>query len=233
MKILAIDTSCSVATAAVSEDDKLLGEYTVNHKMTHSQTIMPMIDTLLESLEMDIADIDLFAVAVGPGSFTGLRIGVSAVKGLAQALNKPAMGFNSLEALAENIPFSGRIIVPLMDARNNFVYNASYVYMDKLEEIRKPSADSIYDVLDTCDDYDSIVFIGDGALIHRELIKDKLRDKADIACCNSNMQRASSLCALAYENYSADKQYSLENLSPMYLRKSQAEREYEERNKQK
>ena len=116
MRVLAIDTSSNVATVAVMEDELLLGEYILNHKKTHSQKIMTMIEQILSELELNVQDIDIFAAAIGPGSFTGLRIGVATVKALAHATGKPVVSVGTLEALAYNVPYAEHIIVPIMDA---------------------------------------------------------------------------------------------------------------------
>ena len=116
MKILAIDTSALTATVAILSEDTLLGEISTTTKLTHSQTIMPMIDELLKKVNLDISDIDLFACSEGPGSFTGLRIGIGTIKGLAYGLGKPVVGVSTLEALAHNIAFSDFVIAPIMDS---------------------------------------------------------------------------------------------------------------------
>jgi len=130
LRVLAIDTSSVVATVAIMDDEKLIGEYVLNHKQTHSQKIMPMIEELLASSELRIQDIDVFAVASGPGSFTGLRIGAATMKGLAHAMNKPIIGVSTLDGLAFNLPYCNYIISPIMDAKNEQVYNALYKWID-------------------------------------------------------------------------------------------------------
>ena len=131
MKILSVDTSSNVASVAITDDEKLICEITVNTKKTHSQTIMPMIDSALKQSELEISDIDLIASANGPGSFTGLRIGVSAVKGLAHAAKIPVVGVSILEAMAYNLPFCEYVISPIMDARRQQVYNAVYEWKNQ------------------------------------------------------------------------------------------------------
>ena len=119
MRVLAIDTSSNVATVAVMEDELLLGEYILNHKKTHSQKIMTMIEQILSELELTVQNIDIFAAAIGPGSFTGLRIGVATVKALAHATGKPVVSVGTLEALAYNVPYAEHIIVPTMALRKS------------------------------------------------------------------------------------------------------------------
>ena len=126
MKILAIDTSSAVASAAILEDGKLIAEYILNNKKTHSQKIMPMIDEIIKDSDLTINDIDVFAAAYGPGSFTGLRIGVATAKALAHAVNKPLVEVSTLEGIAYNAVYSDLLLCPIMDARRNQVYNAVY-----------------------------------------------------------------------------------------------------------
>ena len=127
MKILALDSSSNVASAALMDNGVLLGEYSINYKQTHSQTLLPMIDTLLKAVETDVEAVDLFAAANGPGSFTGLRIGsFTTVKGLAHACNKPVIGVSTLLALAYNLPHCDGLVAPILDARRDQVYTAVY-----------------------------------------------------------------------------------------------------------
>ena len=126
MLILGIDTCCMAATTALMSDDRLVAQVVQNNKKTHSQNIMPMIDFMLSQAEVSAKDVDGFAVAVGPGSFTGVRIGVATIKALAHATGKPCIAVSTLKALANNVvPFEG-IICPIMDARRGQVYNALF-----------------------------------------------------------------------------------------------------------
>ena len=231
MKILAVDTSSAVATAAICEDDKLICEFVLNNKLTHSQTILPIIDSCFEKSEMTPEDIDVFAVAEGPGSFTGLRIGVTTIKGLAHAVDKPVTGVNTLEALAYNLPFCPYIIAPIMDARREQVYNALYKFEDgRLIEIAPPRAIALDDCIAELDKMgEKVVFLGDGVPVFKDKIAEKLPDTAFFAPQNCNIQRASCVCQAAKTKGTIH--YA--KLAPVYLRKSQAERELEERgNKQ-
>ena len=227
MKILAVDTSSAVATAAISDGDKLICECVLNNKLTHSQTIMPIIDDVLKRSELSPYDIDIFAVANGPGSFTGLRIGVTTIKGLAHATQKPVVGVNTLEALAYNLPFCPYIISPIMDARREQVYNAFYrVSGSKVEEIVSTRAIALSDCLEELKKYnEKVVFLGDGVPVFREKISEALGDNALFAPQVANAQRASAVAEAAKNKESVH--YS--ELTPIYLRVSQAERELEER----
>lgn len=229
MKILAIDTSSAVASAAIAEDDKLICEFTLNNKLTHSQTLLPIIDSVFKQSELKPSDIDLFAAANGPGSFTGLRIGISTAKGLAHAAGKPAVGVNTLEALAYNLPFCPYLISPIMDARREQVYNAFYKFNDSgLEEITSPRAAPISECLAELKEYGGkVVFLGDGVPVFKEQIKAVLGSAAFFAPQSANMQRAAAVAEAAKYKKAAD----YNELLPVYLRKSQAERELEERMK--
>lgn len=229
MKILAIDTSANVAAAAVAEDDTLLCEYILNHKKTHSQKIMVMIENLLKDLELTVHDIDLFAVANGPGSFTGLRIGVATMKALSHSVNKPIVGVSSLAGMAYNLPYAEHIIVPVMDARANRVYTASYIWDEEFKEITEPEATTIEECVANCGELMDTLFVGDGAIAHREYIKEKLGDRAFFAPQPAMLQRASSIAAIAYDMAKKGEVMNYAELKPVYLRKSQAERELEER----
>ena len=129
MKILALDSSGLVASVAVVENDNLIAEYTMNHKKTHSQTLVPMLDEIRNMIELDMQTIDAIAVAAGPGSFTGLRIGSATAKGLGLALNKPLISVPTVDGLAYNLYGSDKVICPLMDARRNQVYTGLYEFV--------------------------------------------------------------------------------------------------------
>lgn len=231
MKALAVDTSANVATAAVMEEGVLLGEYILNHKKTHSQKIMVMIEELLSDLELTIQDIDLFAVANGPGSFTGLRIGVATMKALAHSVNKPIVGISPLAGMAYNLPYAEHIIVPVMDARANRVYTASYIWDEGFKELTEPEATTIEECVASCGELLDTVFVGDGAVRHMEYIKEKLGDKAIFAPATAMNQRASSIAALALDMAKRGEVSNYADLKPVYLKKSQAEQELEDRQK--
>ena len=232
MRVLAVETSANVASAAVMEDDLLLGEYILNHKKTHSQKIMPMIDNLLTDLELTPSDIDVFAAAVGPGSFTGLRIGVATIKALAHAVNKPVVSVGTLEALAWNVPHAEHIIVPILDARRNNVYAASYIWDEGFKELGAAEDMTIEECVESCGNFLDTIFIGDGAMVHREYITEKLGDKAIFPHGAAMNLRASSVAAAAMEKAKRGETQSYAEMKPYYLKKSQAEKELEEREKQ-
>jgi len=224
MNILAIDTSALTATAAIISDGTLLGEMSITTKLTHSQTIMPMIDELLKKVSLDISDIDLFACSEGPGSFTGLRIGIGTIKGLAYGSGRPVVGVSTLEALAHNISFTDLVISPIMDARRGQVYNALYKYNgSKLECIKEPRALSIEEL---CEEItETTIFVGDGVKVHKEKVKELLGEKAIFSPPHHQLQRAGSVAYAALGKIPCD----AAELTAVYLRKPQAEREREER----
>lgn len=232
MNILGLDTSTMMATCAVINDDRLLGEYSLNRDMTHSEKLVPMIKEILDNLDMKVSDIDLFGLALGPGSFTGLRIGAATMKSFAHLFDKPIVGVSSLEALAYNLPYN-EIVVPMIDARRNRVYTAIYTWEDKmLKELVAPDVVPIEDLLKKLLEFDTVVVNGDGILLHRDLIENTLGKRVSFATIGQNMCRASSICELAkikYENGQADDYFTL---APDYLRESQAQRELNEKEKQ-
>lgn len=230
MKVLAIDTSSVVATCAVLDEEKLLGEYTLNQDMTHSERLIPMIKTLMDSLKLKPEDIDLFAGSVGPGSFTGLRIGLATIKGLAHVVDKSVIGISTLEALAFNVPFDG-IVIPIMDARRDRVYTGIYRWENgKLINIMEPTILNIDELLDIVDSkYEKVLFNGDGTLVFKDRIDEKLKDKALYAPISLNMAKASSIGELALLKWEEGSQENYFNLSPDYLRESQAQRQLNEK----
>ncbi|WHH57564.1 tRNA (adenosine(37)-N6)-threonylcarbamoyltransferase complex dimerization subunit type 1 TsaB [Petroclostridium sp. X23] len=231
MKVLAVDTSSIVATAAILEDDKLIGEYILNHKKTHSQKLMPMIKEILSSAALKVEDIDVFAAANGPGSFTGLRIGVATVKGLAHAVNKPVVGISTLDGLAFNLPFCQYLVCPIMDARREQVYNALYKWIDKtfymVEGYRGISLEQLIQELKARNE--KVMFTGDGVAVFRDKLVEGLGELCEFAPVSSRMQRASSIAELAMQKAYRGETESYMTFSPFYLRKSQAEREYEKK----
>jgi len=228
MKVLGVDTSSNVATASLIDDDLIIAEYTLNFKKTHSERLMPMIDDMLTSCGCSIDDVDMFAVSVGPGSFTGVRIGVATVKGLAHATGKKVVPVGTLEALAYNLPYAEHLIVPIMDARRDQVYTGTYIWdEDGFREIEAPCAVSIDECIDSCGKLLDVIFIGDGVPVYKERIIERLGERAKFAPAGSSLQRASSVAALGL--YKIDEAVSCHEITPLYLRKSQAEREYDEK----
>lgn len=226
MKVLSVDTSSVVATCAVVDEEKVLGEFTLNQDMTHSERLIPMIKVVMDSLDLKLNDIDLLAAAVGPGSFTGLRIGLTTIKALAHVADKPVLGICTLEALAFNIPWDG-VVIPIMDAKRDRVFTGIYswkngILLNKIE----PTIFEVDELLNLVDDkYERVMFNGDGTKVFKERIVDRLVDKAYFAPISLNMARASSVGELALIKWSEGKRENYFDLVPDYLRESQAQRE--------
>lgn len=215
MNILAIDTSTMISTVTIANDNEILGDFNVNQQKTHSESLVPMIETLLNLLGMEIKDIDEFVIAEGPGSFTGLRIGMTIAKTLAQVNDKKLIPISTLLALANNSS-SDNLKVPMLDARGNRVYGA--VYDKEFNEIIKEDLYTIEDFSKLVNDLDKeIELIGDISLKYQDLF-----EKAKVLPINFRNTIGKSLIKLALENKN---DYDLYQLVPNYLRKSQAERE--------
>lgn len=229
MTILALDTSGQTASVACLKDGVLVGEYTLNHKMTHSQTIMPMIDQLCRQGEIDKKALDYIAVAAGPGSFTGLRIGAATAKGLAFGLDIPIVPVPTLDALAYTVFDTNRIICPIMDARRQQVYTAFYAWEGQnIIRLSEYSTKSIDDVLDEAAAFDKqVVFLGDAVAVYQEKIQQ--RQMFFVAPVHSRCQRAGAVAELGEQYAREGKTVSGRDFVPFYLRKSQAERELDEK----
>lgn len=226
MTVLAIDTSSRAASCAVLRDGALLGEFYINNNLTHSQTILPMVQALLASTGVVVGEIDYFAVAVGPGSFTGLRIGISAVKGMAMAADRPCVAVPTLEALAENLSAFSGYIIPVMDARRSQVYTALFRCEDgAVTRLREDSALPVEQVgVLVAGELagQAVMLVGDGAaLCGEKLPETRLR----LAPENLRHQRAGSVARVALRRIAGGQVCSAAELSPAYLRLPQAERE--------
>ncbi|MBO6114203.1 MAG: tRNA (adenosine(37)-N6)-threonylcarbamoyltransferase complex dimerization subunit type 1 TsaB [Lachnospiraceae bacterium] len=231
MKILGFDSSGMVASVAIVEDDILVAEYSVNYKKTHSQTLLPMFDEVVRMTELDPESIDAIAVAAGPGSFTGLRIGMSTVKGLGLALDKPVIAVPTCHALAFNLWGSDKLICPILDARRSQVYTALYEFengeMITLKEQEAMDIGDLTDIINTMER--DVIFVGDGIPVFKERIKENVIKNVSFAPAHLNRQRAGSVAALGLIYMKEGKAESADDVKPVYLRKSQAEREREEK----
>lgn len=231
MKILGLDTSGLVATAAIVEDGILIVEYTVHYKKTHSQTLLPMLDEIKRMIELDLNTIDAIAIASGPGSFTGLRIGAATAKGLGFALQKPLVEVPTLEGLAYNLCGVKSLVCPLMDARRNQVYTGIYKFTPqqlrwKMEILQEQCAVDIGMILEKLNQLgQEVIFLGDGVPVYAEQIAQKLAVSYQFAPANNNRQRAASVAALGAEYFAQGRIVSAQDHRPEYLRMSQAERE--------
>lgn len=250
MKIICLDSSGLTASVAILEDDQLVAEYNVTYKKTHSQTLLPMLDELKKMIDLDLATVDAIAIAKGPGSFTGLRIGSATAKGLSQALDKPIVEIGTLEGMACNLYGSSDIICPIMDARRQQVYTGVFMYESilcdnavasgsakyseyRLKTLLPDSAMSIEELItkvsEIADEQNrNIVFLGDGVPVFKEAILEALKDRCSFAPAHMNRQRAAAFGYLALERFAAGEVVSCYEHAPEYLRLSQAERERNE-----
>ena len=227
MKVLGLDSSGLVASVAVVEEGNLLAEYTVNYKKTHSQTLLPMLDAVVGMLELDLACVDAIAVAAGPGSFTGLRIGSATAKGLGLALGKPLLHIPTVDGLAYNLWGSLDLVCPLMDARRNQTYTGLYRFCgNEMEVIKEQCAVDIGEIVAEINHIGKpAVFLGDGVAVFRPYIEAECRVSYTFAPPHVNKQRAGALAALAMQYYMEGNIVTAEAHKPDYLRLSQAERE--------
>lgn len=221
MKILAIDTSSEICSTAILEDEKLIDKNNLENGKTHSENLMPLIDELLKRNNLSVNEIDLFACSVGPGSFTGIRIGVASIKPMAEVLNKGVASVTSLEALARNIETSNSnaTIVSLIDARNSQVYCG--IFNNKYELKENYIADDINIVIESLKKYENIILVGNGAILHKEILENNINI---LEFSKNNKQSAESIGKMAYQKYLKNDICTADTINPIYLRKSQAER---------
>lgn len=228
MNIIAIDSSGLVATVAVATEDTIIAEYTVNHKKTHSQTLLPMLDEVTKMIGLELDTVDAIAVAAGPGSFTGLRIGSATAKGLGLALKKPIIEVPTVDALAMNMWGTTDVICPIMDARRSQVYTGIYEFdaSGELNVLREKFAEDIDIVVSMINDIGrSVTFLGDGVPVYRDKIENAIKVPCRFAPPHMNRQRAGALAVLACRYYKDGRTVSAADHKPDYLRVSQAERE--------
>ena len=232
MKILALDSSGLVATVAIVEDNQTIAEYTVNYKKTHSQTLLPMLDEIVKMTEFDLTTIDAIAVAGGPGSFTGLRIGSATAKGLGLALDKPLIHIPTVDALAYNLYGNSGLICPIMDARRNQVYTGIYRFAhNAFEVLEEQMAIDVQELIGKLNAYgEKVTFLGDGVPVYGEQLKEGLTVDYAFAPAHMNRQSAAAVGTLAMEYYENGKIETAAEHKPDYLRLSRAERERAEKN---
>ncbi|MFI3213889.1 MAG: tRNA (adenosine(37)-N6)-threonylcarbamoyltransferase complex dimerization subunit type 1 TsaB [Eubacteriales bacterium] len=257
MKVLGIDSSSMVASVAVIEDKNLQAEYTINYKKTHSQTLVPMLDEVKKMIDLDFTTVDCIAVAAGPGSFTGLRIGSATAKGLAQALQKPIAAIPTIDGLAYNLYGTDKLICPMMDARRNQTYTGIYQFVEKenknscniMDEVSRQGCDSsiqerryiLHPVVEQCVVMvpeiiekinqlgKEVIFLGDGMPVFTPQIQELCKVPFSFAPAPCNRQRGASIAALGLEYFEQGKVEAAEEHGPDYLRLSQAERERKEK----
>lgn len=228
MRILAIESSAVTASVAILTDEVLTAEYTINYKKTHSQTLLPMIDEICKMTETEPESFDLIAVSIGPGSFTGLRIGAATGKGMALALEKRMAAVPTLEAMAYNVYGSGKVICPVMDAKRQHLYAGIYEF-DETGALKTIRGQSLLSYGELCAALNEIgrqvVFLGDGVYVAGAAFETGLTCGYEIAPAHICTQRAASVAIAAKAMYDRGETVSAEELHPDYLRPSQAERE--------
>lgn len=222
MKILSVDSSSVTASVAITDNGKILSEKFINNGLTHSQTLMPMVEETIKDSGISIKEIDLFAITNGPGSFTGVRIGIASVKGMADALSKKCIAVSTLEAIAEPLKNQDVIACAVMDARCNQVYTAIFNNGNRLCEDKAVLIDELGEELKQYDK--KIVFIGDGSVLCYDKLHEIIKD-CEVADENIRFVHGSSVGFVAEEKIKTEEPINSANLVPFYLRLPQAERE--------
>ena len=229
MVVLGFDTSTKSASVSLMKDGSILGEIIINDKRTHSQKIMPILENLLELSDMDLDDVDLLAVSIGPGSFTGIRIALSTVKAISHVKKLDIVGVNSLESLAYNVNISDKIIIPVIDAQKDQVYTGGFRHGKcGFECIQMPTVMSVSEVIDYVNgNEEDVVIVGEAVEKFGDSINNKYITVSDSIY---NIPKASSICALALDKYKRGEDvYTCYDIEALYIRKSQAEMQYEEK----
>ncbi len=241
LKILALDSSGLVASVALAEDDNLIAEYTVQYKKTHSQTLLPMLEEIVRMVEMDLSTVDAIAVAAGPGSFTGLRIGSATAKGLAFALGKPVIPVPTVDGLAFQMYGAKDLVCPIMDARRSQVYTGIYEFMPsqigrfsyEMRVIREQCAVAFDEIAEALNGLDrSVIFMGDGVPVFRERMEQVMRVPYTAAPLHRARQSAAAVASLGRLYYEQGRTVDGAVFVPEYLRLSQAERERAEKERE-
>ncbi len=218
MKILAIDTASKICSVAILEEEQIIDEINLHNGHTHSENLMPIMAEILDKNNLTLENIDLLSCSTGPGSFTGIRIGIATIKAIAEVVRIPVIGVTSLETLARSDE-SEKVKIALIDARNNQVYCG--VFGEKYEKKEEFMADDIENILPILKKYENPICIGDGALLHEKLIRSTL---VNVEFAEKNEQKASCAGKIAYQKYLKNEMQNADTILPVYLRKSQAER---------
>ena len=242
MKILAIDTSGLVGSVAITDSDMLVAQFSIQYKTTHSEILLPMLNDISEKINLDMSTIDAIAVAKGPGSFTGLRIGCATAKGLALAIDKPIVPVPTVDGLAYNLYGVEKIICPMMDARRNQVYTGLYTFVPKMPEgkalertfdmqvIHEQFASSVEDIVSILNEMGKpVVLLGDGVPVYHDILEKSLKVPYSVAPLHQNRQSAASIAMLAARYIEEGLAVNSDEFAPDYLRLSQAEREAKEK----
>jgi tRNA threonylcarbamoyladenosine biosynthesis protein TsaB len=232
MRIFAIEASGPVAGCALLEDDTLVGEYRIQNKMTHSQTLVPMMDEMKTRLGLDLHTIDAVALTQGPGSFTGLRIGAATAKGMASALGKPIIGIPTLDAIAANACGTSMLVCPMMDARRKQVYAGIYEEKEEPVVLRDGAAVPVEEILEDLNGRGrEVLLLGDGVPVYAKEIEKSLQVPYQTAPAFMNRQSPAVTACLAMRRFRTEGEKAFTDAAdfrPEYLRVSQAQRQLEE-----
>ncbi len=232
MIILGIETSTRTGSVAIVEEEKIIAEYTLNIKETHTSRLMPAIDHILKDAQLTIHQMDAVAVSLGPGSFTGLRIGVATAKGLCLALRKPLIGIPTLDAFAHNICYTSHLICPLIDARREEVYTAIYRYRLPIgrHELEKLTDDMVLPLEELLSQIDhSTIFVGDVFDGYRSLVEKEMQGKASFAPPHLSLPRAANVAVLGLRKLKSGEESDLREIAPLYVRRPEAEVKWKEK----
>ncbi len=236
MIIIGIESSALVASAAIMDEERLIAEYTVNNKKTHSQTLLPMLDEIVKNVGLELSSIDAIAISRGPGSFTGLRIGSATAKGLGLALDKPIVEVPTLMAMAMNL-FGAEesLICPIMDARRAEVYSGVYsferentdghAFECRLSTVINEKAGPLEELIEELNTPGRpVIFLGDGVPVYKDMLDEGVKVPYSFAPSHLSRQRAGSVAALGLMMYKQGITVNARDHAPVYLRTSQAER---------
>ena len=230
MSILAIDTATQVSSVAVASEAKLSAELTMQAKLTHSETLLPHIEQVRRMASVKKEDLDGIAVSIGPGSFTGLRIGLATAKAMAYVLKKPIVGVSTLAALACHFPVPGVRIVSLLDAQKGNAYRESFEWVDGRLVVREPiSVEKTVDVVTACGEVDGPVVLTGDVIAKRIRGKIELPENVKIAPAHLLMPRAANVAMLGLQKLAAGEADNVMDMEPCYIRRSEAEVLWEKR----
>lgn len=222
MKILAVDTATKTCSVAIVDNSSLVAELTMNHGVTHTVVLMGLIHRILEATRLSLTDIDGFAATIGPGSFTGLRIGISSIKGLSMATGKPVVGISTLDALAHSLKLASQYICSMIDARKGQVYAARYRYING-SLVNETIAQSLKPILAIKNIAEPCIFVGNGSILYKDIIMHHIGDLADFAHPYQNVIHASVVAQLSLSRFLQNDIDDVNLLIPLYIRKSEAE----------
>ncbi len=227
MAVLGIDTATMVCSVGLAANNRVLGEYSLNNKRTHSQKLLPLIDRLLKDSRIDLKELKAIAVAKGPGSFTGIRIGMATAKGLAQALGIPAIGIPTLDIIAAQFVYTAPLVCPILDARRHEVYTAIYnnesTEPQRLSDYLALPLESLLEVLAGFNSPKGVLFPGDALEVYADYLKDMLKDRF-LQLPHPYRLNRGGLCACLGEKVFLKGRYpDLYTLSPLYVRRPEAE----------